>query len=90
MFKSFTSLVGFTPRFLIKGGAEEKDFLIHLTKAKERVVLECIFGHWNQALKYSQTLFYTFVFWGCVFYFILFCVLSLIFTTEYHLSTHKE
>lgn len=43
----------------------QKNFLIHLIKAKERVVLEFFLGNWNQELKCSQTLFYTFVL-GCV------------------------
>ena len=44
----------------------EKNILIHLIKAKEMVVLQFTLGNWNQALKYSQTLFYTFVFLECV------------------------
>lgn len=39
----------------------EKNFLNHLIKAKERVVLEFILGNRNQAPKYNQTLFHAFV-----------------------------
>ena len=45
----------------------EKNILIHLIKAKEMVVLQFTLGNQNQAFKYSQTLFYTFVFLEGVF-----------------------
>ena len=54
----------------------EKNFLIHLIKAKERVVLEFFLGNWNQELKCSQTLFYTFV-WGGVCFILLYVLVLL-------------
>lgn len=79
----------------------EKNFLNHLIKAKERVVLEFMLGNWNQAPKYNQTLFHTFVvvvicmggFFGGfsgLFFSLVGYLWFLEKKSEYHLSTYKR
>lgn len=37
----------------------EQNFLNHLIKAKEKVVLEFVLGNWNQTFKHNQPVFHT-------------------------------